>query len=984
MQTQEKDLSDQNALPPELNAGGSSPLLSGYDAGPQRFTTEPSYYLALAAVLIGTYACFSNDLKLFFLSAAALATLTTVLYIAAERFIFRGVKELNEFRAPFEGVFVLALGSVMPGLILGACSLSCLTDKQGGNIFTEACKIGFLLSVPSFNFIVWKSVRKGYLNRPRLTALMNGFAIGSTAVWSMILLNLQFNPENVSYCKFGWMLLITLSPIMLIASVLLGLDLWLKSASNIRRITVSFSLTGALLAAMLLSAPYIRSQYIQGLIDTVKNFNGIEGEEGAESAAKLSHLRKLAKDEDLLPAINPLGGLDLSKLLIKQRGIDIDNPREVDFYFTLTSRHPQTAKLDESTDNRVYQPTDGLVITDSQFHSSVDTPSLTSTVEWDLRMLNQTETDAELFAHLNLPQGAVINRATAWVDGSSRECVISQTELAPVNYAPASRAHLDPLIITQSKPNSADLSFYPVARNGGNSRLVLSFNIPLRGVNQDSCELPLPDIDDSNFKTPKRHKMTISSTNRLLAKPNGLNHAVTITKESSYLISGIIKSDNVALSSSSDNGTSKSTADAKSIDTNIKIEKTDTSQGRCIRFERKISQAPITIRDPFSKNPIYITQRELVIKRPPTRELALVLDTSSSMKNHAAAIKDLLRDIPESLPAAVYFTAYDEVEKKQRVIREQPKPVIQILESLYKEGGEDNAAAVKLALENTSETQNNTVIWIHGPQPQFNQSLANEMLELAHPIKLLDYQISGLKSNLPEKLQELDYSHKLSYERIEVNKSGSMLKNLEQVLAGNAETTTIERKTSSKNSGTITFAQNERLAAQIAQIWAKEECERLEKQGESKEAQRLALAHRIVSKDTGAVVLENPRQYKQHRIAPRIIKLTNPTTTTSSSSSGARYGGIIGQAVDPRYGQSNMVGMLADYGYDTARDIVRFLSVIALIIGVGLAFGILKSASSVKPKLLVKAVAIALLLPVAVHVLGTWAINNYGGLGGGL
>ena len=129
MQTQEKDLSDQNALPPELNAGGSSPLLSGYDAGPQRFTTEPSYYLALAAVLIGTYACFSNDLKLFFLSAAALATLTTVLYIAAERFIFRGVKELNEFRAPFEGVFVLALGSVMPGLILGACSLSCLTDK---------------------------------------------------------------------------------------------------------------------------------------------------------------------------------------------------------------------------------------------------------------------------------------------------------------------------------------------------------------------------------------------------------------------------------------------------------------------------------------------------------------------------------------------------------------------------------------------------------------------------------------------------------------------------------------------------------------------------------------------------------------------------------------------------------------------------------------------------------------------------------------
>ncbi|MBX9939385.1 MAG: VWA domain-containing protein [Candidatus Obscuribacterales bacterium] len=970
MQTQEKDLYDPNSAPPELNTEGSSPLLSGYDSGPQRFITEPSYYLALAAAIIGAYGCFSSDLKLFFLSAATLAVLVTVLYILAERFIFRGVKELKEFRAPFEGVFVLTLGSLLPGLILGACSLSCLTDKQGGNIFVEACKIAFLLSVPFFNFLVWKSVRKGYLSRPRLTALMNGFALGSTAVWSIILLSLQFNPENVSYCKFGWMLLITLSPIMLIASVFLGVDLWFKSASNIRRITVSFSLTGAMIAAILLSAPYLRSQYLQGLIETTKSCNSEERE------AKLSQLRKISRDEDLLPAANPIGGLDLSKLLIKERGIDINNPHDADFYFTLTGRQSKTAPIDESAESKVFQQTDGLLITDSQFHASVDTASLTSTVDLDLRLLNQTDSDAELLAHLNLPKGAVISRATAWVEGASRECVLGPAEQAQANFVPPSRDHQDPLIITESKPNSADLSFYPVARNGGNSRLLISFKIPLKAVSRNSCELLLPDIDDSNFKAPKRHKMTISSTNRLLAKHGGLNHAKTVVKENRYLISGIFKSDSAATSSSSETPSDASTSDEKSLGT--ENAKTLESQVRSIRFERKENQSSISIRDPFSKSPLYITQQELVSKRSPASEVALVIDTSASMRSYTEPLKELLNGLSKSQPTAVYFTAFDESEKKQRVFREKPETAVKILQSLYKDGGEDNAAAVKLALENTSETSDNTVIWVHGPQPQFNRSLANEMLELAHPIKLLDYQISGSKSNLPEKLQALDYSHKLSIQRIIFQTASNMLKNVEPLLASGTETT-IERKISSENNATSKIKPNERLAAQISQIWAKEECEKLEKQGEAKKSQQLALAHGIISANTGAVVLENPRQYKQRGIAPRIMKLSNTITKPE-----AEYTGLIGQGVDPRYGQSNIVGMLADYGYDTARDIVRCLSVIALIIGIGLAFGILKSAGSIKPRLALKALTIALLLPGAVHLLGTWAINNYGGLGGGL
>jgi len=53
--------------------------------------------------------------------------------------------------------------------------------------------------------------------------------------------------------------------------------------------------------------------------------------------------------------------------------------------------------------------------------------------------------------------------------------------------------------------------------------------------------------------------------------------------------------------------------------------------------------------------------------------------------------------------------------------------------------------------------------------------------------------------------------------------------------------------------------------------------------------------------------------------------------------------GLVGAGVDPRYGQSNEVGMLADYGYDTARDISRVVTALSTVpsslAGMKIAFG---------------------------------------------
>ena len=96
--------------------------------------------------------------------------------------------------------------------------------------------------------------------------------------------------------------------------------------------------------------------------------------------------------------------------------------------------------------------------------------------------------------------------------------------------------------------------------------------------------------------------------------------------------------------------------------------------------------------------------------------------------------------------------------------------------------------------------------------------------------------------------------------------------------------------------------------------------------------------------------------------------------------------GLVGAAVDPRYGQSNEVGMLADYGYDTARDISRVVTALSTIpsslAGMKIAFGQRDGGEAAMN--VAKGLGIGFGGPTAVHLLGTFTINNFGGLGAGL
>lgn len=96
--------------------------------------------------------------------------------------------------------------------------------------------------------------------------------------------------------------------------------------------------------------------------------------------------------------------------------------------------------------------------------------------------------------------------------------------------------------------------------------------------------------------------------------------------------------------------------------------------------------------------------------------------------------------------------------------------------------------------------------------------------------------------------------------------------------------------------------------------------------------------------------------------------------------------GLVGAPVDPRYGQSNEVGQMADFGYDEARDISRVVTALSTVpssmAGMKIAFGQRDGGESAMN--VAKGLGIGFGGPTAVHLMGTFAINNFGGLGGGL
>lgn len=135
-------------------------------------------------------------------------------------------------------------------------------------------------------------------------------------------------------------------------------------------------------------------------------------------------------------------------------------------------------------------------------------------------------------------------------------------------------------------------------------------------------------------------------------------------------------------------------------------------------------------------------------------------------------------------------------------------------------------------------------------------------------------------------------------------------------------------------------------------------------------------------KDDGTLVTDNcPKQIKQMRNRLQAYAASMLVALCWILASSADAQGLVGAPLDPRYGQANEVGQLADYGYDAARDISRLATAVSVVL-VCLCGWLRRN--RVKRTRLAKELLALSLIPILVHLTGTFMINSTGGLGGGL
>jgi len=159
--TQDPALPDESALDLITTI---EPTINGFDGGTRAVFKEPSIYLSIAIVFIATTVCLSKTPTLFWLSLGIMTAVAVMFHVMAERFLFRSKKEHQVFAAPLEGVFVITLGAILPGLSLLAYGIYSLTTAQQPKFLEEIAKLILLLVVPFFNFAVWSAVRRRYHN----------------------------------------------------------------------------------------------------------------------------------------------------------------------------------------------------------------------------------------------------------------------------------------------------------------------------------------------------------------------------------------------------------------------------------------------------------------------------------------------------------------------------------------------------------------------------------------------------------------------------------------------------------------------------------------------------------------------------------------------------------------------------------------------------------------------------------------------------
>ncbi len=764
------------------------------------------------------------------------------------------------------GFFLLYIGVIHPLLVLG---IELTTGMCANDIFDPVPTVWHVLlvaAVPAGNLLVWLALRELVKVRIRTLATVNGITIGIAFFYTVVFLPLLPVALPAVLFLVG---LLPLAPLLsLIAAVRqhVYLQRLPREAGQGLLPATGLGLGIFLMLAVALHASAALTRYGMHL--------AASGETRSERSFGIKLLRTAGNERTILRYCYGKHGLSmdvLGMLLAHDDSLTPEKAREI--YYRVTGVPFNSVPVPRSFKRRggyfrgwSFDPAQGgntvagrirgLSLHSSRIDGSADADAALACLEWTLVFKNDSPTQQEARAQVMLPPGGVVSRLTLWIDGEEREAVFAGRGKVRRAYKRIVRKKRDPVLVTRSGPDQVLVQCFPVPRLGGTMKVRLGITVPLELEGREEVILRLPSFVERNFDVAPEmpHLVWIEAKRE-------------IRSSTPKLVPGHIPGKLYGLRGSL---TNDELADPATL----------------VRATRSPAIKKVWTPDIREDAHANIVQTLEAVQAFAPERVVVVVDGSVSMRTHKQELEQALSAFPRDVELSLLIASDEVVEPTYRPAPADPRLISRITTRLSEfrfMGGRDNVPALTHAWDLAATNPKGAILWIHGAQPVALGSvekIAQRFQRRPGGPRLYDLAVSPGPDRIREKLVELR-----SIER--VPRMGTLRDDLERLFSrwGGRRTLLKPVRKRVYTNQAESAPDAKKTSDHLARLWAYDRIQGMEASGKEdsrKEAMQLAVTYRLVTGTTGAVVLENPRDYKRAGLtppeAPKVPTIPEPET----------------------------------------------------------------------------------------------------------
>ena len=475
----------------------------------------------------------------------------------------------------------------------------------------------------------------------------------------------------------------------------------------------------------------------------------------------------------------------------------------------------------------------GLSLEGSRLDSMVLAEEAMTYTEWTMTFRNTTNIQCEARAQILLPPGGAVSRLTLWIDGEEKEAAFGGRSQTRDAYQSVVQRRRDPVLVTTSGPDRVFMQCFPVLPRGGKMKVRLGITAPLLLESLDQAVLRLPAFTERNFgiQSDSRHLVWVESTGELSCELEAME--AENPASDSFTLRGELFDRDLANPESS------------------------------VHVSRPNELNVASCKQSFEGFDSVVIQE--IVRKPmtPPERIMIVVDGSAGMQEAVEGLVAGLNSLPSEIEVGL-IVAGDEVLELVQPVSDAGQKIARALEMYDFEGGVDPVPALAAAWDACANRPNSLVLFVHAAQPggvSSPDALMQRMERRSDGPRVLTVRaVSGPNSLLR------DLGGKSALSRW--SRTGSLSLDLQRLFdrwTGGVELTLDRRATTEAE--LLQLGETVSGSRHVARLWALGTARDLSSM-DSELSTELALHYKLVTPQTGAVVLETDEQYEQAGLEP--------------------------------------------------------------------------------------------------------------------